>query len=59
MPFDLKNVEATYHRVMNYIFHDYIETFTCVYIDDIVIKSVSGTGHLDHLRHSFKRIRKY
>ncbi|XP_058741134.1 uncharacterized protein LOC131613485 [Vicia villosa] len=27
MPFGLKNARATYHRAMNSIFHDYIETF--------------------------------
>lgn len=30
-----------------------------VYIDDIVIKSALGNGHLDHLQHSFKMMRKY
>lgn len=30
-----------------------------IYIDDIVIKSASGNGHPDHLRQSFKRMRKY
>lgn len=59
MPFGLKNVRATYHRVMSYISHDYIETFMQIYIDDIVIKSTSGNGHLGHLRCSFERMRKY
>lgn len=36
-----KNVGATYQRVMNYMFHDFIETFIKVYIYDIVIKSSS------------------
>lgn len=59
MSFDLKNVGATYQRVMNSIFHDYIETFMQIYIDDIIIKSVSESGHLDHLRRSFEKMRKY
>lgn len=41
------------------MFHDYIEAFMQVYIDDIVIKSASGNGHLDHLRQSFERMRRY
>lgn len=50
MPFGLKNAGATYPRVMNSIFHDFMETFMHVYIDDIVIKSALEGGHLDHLR---------
>lgn len=49
MPFGLKNVEETYQRVMNSIFHDYIKTFMPIYIDDVVIKSASGNCRFDHL----------
>src|SRR3954468_4752178 len=59
MPFGLKNAGATYQRAMNSMFHDFIEKFMQVYIDDIVIKSNSENGHLDHLRQSFERMRKY
>lgn len=38
MPFGLKNVGATYQIAMNCMFHDFIETFMQVYIDDIIIK---------------------
>lgn len=48
MPFGLKNVEVTYQRAMNSMFHDFIETFMQVYIDDIVIKSSLENGHLGH-----------
>src|SRR3954466_9632863 len=44
---------------MNSMFHDFIDKFMQVYIDDIVIKSNSENGHLDHLRQSFERMRKY
>lgn len=57
--FWLKNVGATYQRVMNSIIHYFIETFMQVYIDDIVIKSASGGGYLDQLRRSFERMRKH
>ena len=49
MPFGLKNAGETYQRAMNSIFHDFIETFMQIYIDDIVVKSVSGKNHIDHL----------
>src|ERR1044072_4154997 len=59
MPFGLKNAGATYQRVMNTIFHDFIETFMQVYIDDVVVKSESKNGYLDHLRQAFERMRKH
>lgn len=39
--FGLKNIGATYQRAMNSMFHDFIENFIQVYIDDIFIKSSS------------------
>ncbi|KAK2406377.1 hypothetical protein QL285_042113 [Trifolium repens] len=59
MPFGLKNAGATYQRAMNLIFHEYIDTFMQVYIDDIVVKSSSKVDHLDHLKKSFEKMRKY
>jgi pentatricopeptide repeat protein len=44
---------------MNSIFHDFIEKFMQVYINDIMVKSSSQEGHLDHLRRLFDRMRKY
>jgi len=50
MPFGLKNAGATYQREMNSMFHDFIENFMQVYIDDIVVKSSSEDDHLSHLK---------
>lgn len=44
-----KNIGETYQRAMNSIFHDFIETFMQIYVDDIVVKSVSGRSHINHL----------
>jgi hypothetical protein len=41
MTFGLKNVGAMYQRAMNLIFHDLLGKVIKVYIDDVVIKSVS------------------
>jgi len=41
MTFDLKNVEATYQRLMDYIFKDMIGRSVEVYVDNIVVKSDS------------------
>ncbi|KAM2027049.1 hypothetical protein ACFX1T_019405 [Malus domestica] len=50
MPFSLKNVGATYQRVMNTIFHDLIDTTIEVYIDDVVVKLKSCRTYIDDLR---------
>ena len=39
MPFGLKNVEATYQKLMTKIFKPLIGHIVEVYIDDIVVKS--------------------
>lgn len=59
LPFGLKNAGATYQREINTMFNDFIKTFMHIYIDDIVMRSSSKNDHLDHLRKSFKRMRKY
>jgi len=59
MPFGLKNAGATYQRAMNSMFHDFIEDYMQVYINDIVVKSSSEDRHLEHLRRSFERMRHY
>ncbi|XP_072060327.1 uncharacterized protein [Arachis hypogaea] len=41
MPSGLKNAGATYQRAMNAIFHEFIGTFMEVYIDDVMVKSIS------------------
>jgi hypothetical protein len=50
MTFGLKNASATYQRAMNYIFYYLIGKLVEIYIDDIVVKSVSVEGHLGDLR---------
>ncbi|KAK1609842.1 hypothetical protein QYE76_033515 [Lolium multiflorum] len=55
MTFGLKNAGATYQRAMNYIFHDLIGKLVEIYIDDVVVKSVSVDGHLGDLRRVLDR----
>ncbi|KAK1695276.1 hypothetical protein QYE76_011973 [Lolium multiflorum] len=59
MTFGLKNAGATYQRAMNYIFHDLIGKLVEIYIDDVVVKSVSVEGHLEDLRRIRDRTRKF
>ena len=48
-----------YQRAMNSMFHDFIGKFMQVYIYDTVVKSSFESDHLDHLRQSYERMRKY
>ena len=59
MPFGLKNAEATYQRTMTAIFHDMMHEEMEDYVDDIVVKSKTRTGHFQVLEQVFKRCRKY
>ena len=59
MPFGLKNVEATYQRLMDYVFHDMIGWNVEVYVDDIVVKSDSCEQHISDLKEVFQALRKY
>jgi hypothetical protein len=54
-----ENAGATYKRAMNLIFHDLLEMFLEVYIDDLVIKSADFDEHLANLRLTLERMRKY
>ncbi|RDX94653.1 hypothetical protein CR513_22934, partial [Mucuna pruriens] len=42
MPFGLKNVGATYHCLMDKIFEEIIGTNVEVYVDDMVVKSMTA-----------------
>jgi hypothetical protein len=53
MTFGLKNVDTTYQRAMNYIYHDLISKLVEICIDDIVVKSTSTGGHLKDVRQVF------
>jgi hypothetical protein len=46
MTIGLKNVDATYQRAMNYIYHDLISKLVEIYIDDVVVKSTPTRRHL-------------
>ncbi|KAL5549326.1 hypothetical protein UlMin_004557 [Ulmus minor] len=54
MPFGLKNAGATYQRLVNKMFADYLGDTMEVYIDDMLVKSLLAEQHLDHLRQAFE-----
>ena len=59
MPFGLKNVGATYQRVMVTLFHDMIHKEIEVYVDDIIEKSQGEDDHVVNLKKLFERLRKF
>jgi hypothetical protein len=49
MSFGLTNVPAVFMDTMNRVFHDYLDQFTVVFIDDILIYSRTLEEHEEHL----------
>jgi len=50
VPFGLKNALATFICLMNRVFRDYMEKFVIVFLDDILIYSMTNEEHEKHLR---------
>src|SRR4051812_20978074 len=50
MPFGVTNAPGVFMEYMNRIFHDYLDKFVVVFIDDILIYSKSEEEHAEHLR---------
>ena len=59
MPFELKNADATYQRIMTAIFHDMMHRELEDYVDDIVVKSKSREDHVQILKKVFERCRAF
>ncbi|KAL0303242.1 UNVERIFIED_CONTAM: Retrovirus-related Pol polyprotein from transposon [Sesamum radiatum] len=59
MPFELKNVGATYQHAMQNIFDDMVHKKVECYVDDLIIKTKTIGEHLSHLQMVFNRLRKY
>ena len=59
MPFKLKNVGATYQRLMNKMCAHKIGRNIQVYVDDMLVKSLRENNHLDDLQETFDTLRSY
>ena len=53
MPFGLKNVGATYQRLVNHMFRPQIGQNVEVYVNDMLVKSQDEEIHLDSLQETF------
>ena len=59
MPFRLKNVGATYQRLVTKMFRPLLEKTMEMYIDDMLIKSKERPNHATHLQQVFDLLRTY
>ena len=50
VPFGLINAPATFMTLMHDIFHEFLDKFAIIYIDDILIYSKSMEEHEKHLK---------
>ena len=59
MPFGLKNIGATYQRLVNKMFEQQIGRNMEVYVDDMLVKTLPSTDHISDLQETFATLRNY
>ncbi|GBG81906.1 hypothetical protein CBR_g34089 [Chara braunii] len=59
MPFGLCNAPGTFQHAMNRIFHDHLDKFIIVYLDDILIFSKTVEEHVAHLDKIISLLRQH
>ena len=59
MPFGLINAGATFQRAMDIAFIGEHDQFVVVYLDDITVFSKDDAEHIEHLRRTFEKCRRY
>ena len=57
MPFGLCNAPGTFTTLMNKIYHEYLDDFMIIYIDDILVYLKTVEEHAEHLKKVFQKLR--
>ena len=57
IPLSLTNALAISCTLINQVFQEYLDKFVVVYLDDIVVYSVSMEEHKEHLARVFQKLR--
>jgi hypothetical protein len=58
MPFKLCNVSSTFTTLMNSIFHENLDEFMIICINDILVYSKTMKEHVEHLEYVLNKLRK-
>ena len=58
MLFGLTNAPAVFIDLMNRVFHQYLDQFVVVFIDDILVYSANEDDHMQHLRTVLQTLRE-
>eukprot|EP00253_Pinus_taeda_P020650 PITA_20650 len=54
LPFGLTNATTTFMCLMNNVFHQFLDKFVLIFINDILIYSCSREEHKEHLRNYYR-----
>ena len=49
MPLGFKNAPVTFQRLMNSVFHEFLDDFLDIYLDSLLVSSKSLEDHMRHL----------
>ena len=59
MPFGLTNAPSTFQTAMNTLFHDWLDDFVIVYLDDILVYSPTQETHKQHVSKVLTRLQQH
>jgi hypothetical protein len=55
----LTNTPSTFQALMNHILKSFIRKFVLVFFDDILVFSISWSGHLQHVKQVFQALQEH